>query len=200
MNKNISGRRETERPGFITLETERMVLRDHYRTDLASHHGLFSDETVMYYLQDIQTRSMAESEANLKSAMEEIDRKDRARIYLRMEDKRTGGHIGEIGYTVNAFTPLGKLADLGYFTYPRFWRQGYTSEAVKALLRFAFTEDGVLRMSVGCLKENAGSEGVMQKCGFIKEAEFRQLIWHDGSLKDRVVYRLFRDEWLALEL
>jgi ribosomal-protein-alanine N-acetyltransferase len=187
---------ELIQPGFIRLETERMVLRDHYSSDFETHHTLLSDETAMYYLPDIRTRTMAESETNLQFAMKEIGISDRAHVFLRMEDKPTGSHIGEIGYTVNTFTPLGKLADLGYFTYPRCWNQGYTSEAVKELLRFAFMEDGVYRMSVGCLKENPGSERVMQKCGFIKEAEFKQFVWHFGKLKDRVVYRLLKDEWL----
>jgi len=92
---------------------------------------------------------------------------------------------------------VGKLVDLGYFTYTHCWNKGYTTEAVQALLHFAFTQDGVCRMSAGCLRENIGSERVMQKCGFIKEAEFKQYAWHDGKLKDRVVYRLLKEEWLA---
>jgi ribosomal-protein-alanine N-acetyltransferase len=181
-------------PGFIQFETERMVLRDHVPSDLQTHHALLSDNKAMYYLPDIGTHSVAESEENLQFAMKEIGSKNRAHVFLRMEDKRSGSHIGEIGYTVSAFTPVGKLADLGYFTYPRCWNQGYTSEAVIELLRFAFTKDGVYRMSVGCLKENLGSERVIRKCGFIKEAEFKQFVWHDGKLKDRVVYRLIKDE------
>ncbi len=193
----MNGSPETEQPGFIRLDTERMILRDHYPSDLPTHHALFSDEKAMYYLQDLQTRTMAESESNLQFAMKEIGSGDRAHVFLRMEDKRTGSHIGEIGYTVSTLTTLGTLTDLGYFTHPRFWNQGYTSEAVKELIRFAFMDDGVYRMSVGCLKENTGSERVMQKCGFIKEAEFKQFVWHDGKLKDRVVYRLLKSEWLA---
>lgn len=188
---------KADRPVFIQFETERLIVRDHRPEDLSTHHTLFSDEKAMYYLQDIKTESMAESEANLKFAMQEIGLANRAHVFLRMEDKYTGSHIGEIGYTVSSFTPLGKLADLGYFTYPCFWNKGYTSEAVKALLRFAFTLDNVCRLSVGCLKENVGSERVMQKCGFIKEAEFKQFVWHNGRLKDRVVYRLLKDEFLA---
>lgn len=187
---------ENEQYRFIRLETERMVLRDHYPSDLPTHHNLLSDEKAMYYLPDICTHSMAESEANLQFAMKETGSYAREHVYLRMEDKRTGSHIGEIGYTVSAFTPLGKLADLGYFIYPRCWNQGYTSEAVKELMRFAFMEDGVYRMSAGCLKENIGSFRVMQKCGFMKEAEFIQFVWHDGRLKDRVVCRLLKDEYL----
>ena len=193
----MNGNMETNQPGFIQLETERMILRDHHFSDLITHHALLSDKKAMYYLPDICTCTLAESESNLQFAMKEIGSESRAHIFLRMEDKRAGCHIGEIGYTVNTFTPFGKLADLGYFSYPRCWNQGYTSEAVKLLLRFAFNEDGVYRMSTGCLTENAGSERVMQKCGFIKEAEFKQFVWHDGKLKDRVVYRLLKDEWLA---
>ena len=187
---------ETGLPGFIRLETDRLILRDHRPADLATHHALFSDEAAMRYLRDIQTHSIKESDVNLQFAMREIGALDRAHVFLRMEDKQTGAHIGEIGYTVSAFTPLGKLADLGYFTYPRFWNKGYTTEAVKAILSYAFTLDGVVRMSVGCLTENTGSERVMQKCGFIREAEFKQFVWHEGSLKDRVVYRLLTNEWL----
>jgi RimJ/RimL family protein N-acetyltransferase len=30
---------------------------------------------------------------------------------------------------------------------------------------------------------------------FIKEAERKAYVWHDGRLKDRVEYRLLRAEW-----
>lgn len=191
----MDGCREKERHGFIVLETERLILRDHRPSDLDTHHALLSDETAMYYLPEVKTNTLAESEANLAFSMQEIGQDNRMHVFLRMEDKRTLCHIGEIGYTVSAFPPPGKLADLGYFIYPRYWNQGYTSEAVKALLRFSFEKDNVFRMSVGCLKENKGSERVMQKCGFIKEAEFKEYVWHDGKMKDRVVYRLLKEEF-----
>ena len=41
------------------------------------------------------------------------------------------------------------------------------------------------------------STRVMQKCGFIKEADFKSHTWHDGAMKDRVEYRMLRDEWNA---
>lgn len=188
-----------ETPGFIHLYTGRLLLRDHIPADIETHHRLLSDRRAMYYLQDIQTNTLAESQANLTFSVKEIDHPDRAHVFLRIEERDTGLHIGEIGYTVSAFTPAGKLADLGYFTHTHCWNKGYTTEAVKALLRFAFTKDDVIRMSAGCLTENIGSERVMQKCGFIREAEFKQYTWHDGKLKDRVVYRLLREEWPAAQ-
>jgi len=29
----------------------------------------------------------------------------------------------------------------------------------------------------------------------LKEAEYKSFIWHDGRMKDRVEYRMLRDEW-----
>ena len=36
----------------------------------------------------------------------------------------------------------------------------------------------------------------MKKCGFIKEAEFKDFVFHDGKLKDRVEYRMLKNEWI----
>ena len=66
------------------------------------------------------------------------------------------------------------------------------------MIRFAFEEDHVYRVSCGCIKENIGSEKIMIKCGMIKEAEYKQFVWHDGRCKDRVEYRLLKDEWESL--
>lgn len=67
------------------------------------------------------------------------------------------------------------------------------------MLAFAFLENGVYRVTTGCLSENRGSERVMQKCGMIKEAEHVDWEWHDGRMKTRVEYRLLRDEWKKLQ-
>ena len=73
--------------------------------------------------------------------------------------------IPSVGYTVTNDTPIGKLVHAGYFIYPKFLGKGYTTEAFKRVLEFAFCDNDVYRVSTGCLAENIGSERVMQKCG-----------------------------------
>lgn len=109
--------------------------------------------------------------------------------------KETYKQVGSIGYTVMNDTPFGKLVHLGYFTYPEFWNKGYVTESLKKILEFAFTENNVYRIKTGCLRENKGSERVMQKCGMIKEADKKEYEYHDGKMKDRVEYRLLKREW-----
>ncbi len=180
---------------MIRLYTDRLLIRDHTESDLATHHELLSDRKVMRFMQDIQTDSIEESELNLKMAIDQTECSDRKYYFFRIEDKFTNEHIGEIGYTVLDFTPVGKIVEVGYFIRDKYWGMGYTKEAFEEVIRFAFEENDVCRILCGCLKENTASEKVMQKCGMIKEAEFKECQWHDGKLKDRVAYRLLRSEW-----
>lgn len=180
---------------MIFLQTERCIIRDHNQKDLMTHHALLSDKKVMYYLQDIATTSLEESQENLTKAINEIDKLHRQFYFLRIEDKKTKAHIGEIGYTVTNRLPIGKLVGMGYFIHASFWGRGFTAEALKEVIRFAFEEDDVFRISCGCIKDNIASEKVMIRCNMMKEADFKSYIWHDGEIKDRVEYRLLKHEW-----
>lgn len=184
---------------MINLQTHRLRIRDHISSDLGSHHKLLIDSKVMHYIQDIQTYSLEESKSNLQKAINEVNNPKRKFYFLRIENKKSE-HIGEIGYTVTDFTPVGKLVHLGYFSYPQFWGQGYMTEALKEVMRFAFMENDVFRITTGCLKDNIGSEKVMKKCNMIKEGEYKFKQYHDGEMKDRVSYRMLRDEWMKLKL
>ncbi len=74
-----------------------------------------------------------------------------------MEDGpgRHGQYVGEIGFTVRLDTPEGQVANLGYFVLPAFWRQGLTSEAAGAAIRYAFTALPVIKIETGCIKKTA---------------------------------------------
>lgn len=180
---------------MIKLETERIVVRDPVMDDLELHHKLLSDEKVMYYLPDIKTHSFEESKENFLSSIADTKSEQRTFYFFKIIDKKNLEHIGDIGYTVTNFSPVGKFVHLGYFIHERFWGKGYVTEALKEVIRFAFEENNVYRITTGCLSENIGSERVMQKCGFVKEAEHIDYEWHDGKVKTRVEYRLLKNEW-----
>jgi ribosomal-protein-alanine N-acetyltransferase len=179
----------------IKLSSDRLIIRDLVIEDLEKHHELISDKTVMYYLQDILTNNIHESKENLLQVIKDQNSTERKFYFFLIEDKNTKEFIGEIGYTVLNHTPHGKFVDMGYFIKENYWNKGYTTEALKKVLEFAFIENNVYRIRTGCLKENNFSERIMQKCGFIKEAELKDYVFHDGKLKDRVQYRMLKNEW-----
>ena len=180
---------------MIHLETDRLILRDYTDKDFDAYYKLKSDTQTMYYLQDLQARSPEGAKDEFIKVLSDQASPSRIYYFLHMERKDTHEQIGSIGYTVTDNTPVGKMVHLGYFTYPKHWGNGYTSEALKRLLEYAFTENNVYRVTTGCLAENKGSERVMQKNGMIREAEHLDYEWHDGEMKTRLEYRLLRHEW-----
>ena len=181
---------------MLSLETERLILRDFQQEDFEDYYQLKSDDKTMYYLRDLQLRTREEAMEDFRQVLADQKSQQRQFYFFHMETKDTREQVGSIGYTVTADTPVGKIVNMGYFTYPKFWGRGYTSEALEAVLEYCFTQGDVYRVTTGCLQENRGSERVMQKCGLIKEAEHIDWEWHDGKMKTRLEYRLLRDEFL----
>jgi [ribosomal protein S5]-alanine N-acetyltransferase len=178
----------------IKLETQRLVLREYEWSDLPAHHALISDPEIMYYIQDVFSRSMAESEENLRNAIEDIENPARTKVYLVIQT-RQGEYVGGIGYTVSQTNPAGKRVEIGYFTYPQFWGFGYVTEALKELIRFAFCRDDVYRIDGTCITQNVRSRRVMEKCGMVFEGERRNFEWHHEKLKGRCLFGLLKEEW-----
>lgn len=180
---------------MIYLETGRLILRDYTSDDFEAFYRLKTDDQTMYYMQDIKLDSIESAKEDFANVLEDMANIERRFYFLHMELKESHEQVGSIGYTVTGNTPVGKLVHMGYFTYPRFWGKGYTTEALKKVIEYAFTTDNVYRITTGCLAENIGSERVMQKCGMIKEAEHVDYEWHDGKMKTRLEYRLLKSEW-----
>ncbi len=114
---------------MIYLETERLILRDYREDDFDEYFRLKTDEKTMYYLQDIQLFSKEEADEDFQMVLEDMKKLDRKFYFLHMELKESHEQVGSVGYTVTDNTPAGKLVHAGYFTYPKFWGNGYTTEA-----------------------------------------------------------------------
>lgn len=183
---------------MIYLETERFILRDYCESDFNEYYRLKSDSKTMYYLQDIQLHTKEEAYEDFHQVLEDMSKPDRKFYFMYIELKASHEQVGSVGYTVINDTPVGKIVGAGYFIYPKFWGKGYTTEAFRRVLEFAFSDNNVYRVSTGCLAENTGSERVMQKCGLIKEAEHIDHEWHDGKMKTRLEYRLLKREFEEL--
>ena len=181
---------------MIHLETDRLILRDYCADDFDEYFRLMSDDKTMYYLPELKQNDIDAAKENFAEVLKDMERENREFYFFCMESKETHEIIGNVGYNVTGRALEGKTVHLGYFSYPKFWGNGYMPEAVKRVLEFAFTEDNVYKVTTGCLTENVGSERVMQKNGMVKEAELKDHELHDGKLKTRVEYRLLKDEWI----
>ncbi|MEG0847999.1 MAG: GNAT family N-acetyltransferase [Niameybacter sp.] len=65
--------------------------------------------------------------------------------------------------------------DLGYCIHKKYWRQGYATEMIKALISFGYDKGG-RRFTADVAQENIASNAVIKKLGFTiqKEGSFRK--------------------------
>ena len=84
--------------------------------------------------------------------------------------------------------------EIGYCIGRNWWHQGYTSEALQALLDFFFDEVGVNRVETRHDSRNPHSGGVMRKCGMHCEGVLRQSDWNNQGICDAVWYGILASE------
>ncbi len=68
--------------------------------------------------------------------------------------------------------------DLGYGLARRYWGQGYTTEAVAAIMDWAWQQPPIYRIWAVCDVENHGSARVLEKVGMQREGVLRRWIMH----------------------
>jgi RimJ/RimL family protein N-acetyltransferase len=74
-------------------------------------------------------------------------------------------------------------------------RKGYGSQALQMLLRFAFSELNLFRVSALVPGYNEAAAGLLRKFGFVEEVRRRKALNRDGALWDLIVFGLLRSEW-----
>jgi [ribosomal protein S5]-alanine N-acetyltransferase len=181
---------------MISISTSRLVIRDHENADLHAMHELYSSSEAMRFLPDLMTTTVDETDRKLVECLAATQQSPRTTYYFAVVNRSDGTYIGEIGYRINLRTDRGCRADLGYFIRKPYWRRGIITEAGHAVLRDAFEERDIRKMTAGCLAENVASERVLLKLGFAKEAALRCHQFHEGTWKDRVEYGLLRTDSL----
>ncbi|MGH2453956.1 MAG: GNAT family N-acetyltransferase [bacterium] len=176
-----------------TLETERLTLRPLTLEDAADVFAYASEPEVARYVPWEPHRSQEDSRQFIAGTLERSARGG-SNTWAIVE-RASGKVIGSI--RMGEVHPVHARADIGYSLGRRYWNQGLTTEAVRAVLRFGFEEVGLNRIYAVCHVANAASERVMQKVGMTYEGTLRQVALIKGGYEDRKLYAILRREWRA---
>jgi len=72
---------------------------------------------------------------------------------------------------------------------------GYGAEALNLILRYAFDELNLYRLSAGTFEYNSAAIRFFERAGFVVEVRRRQAIQRDGRRWAAILLGLLRDEW-----
>ncbi len=153
-------------PMFI-LTTERLFLRYFQITDAEAMYGVFGDEEVMHFSDGVQTKQWVQNwlQKQIKNYQ------DQGLGPYAVVEK----HKQEvIGYCGLFFFPdvNGQLeVEIGYRLKRSVWGQGYATEAVIAVLDYAFSTLGLKRIIAMIDPANVASIRVAEKVGMRYEQD-----------------------------
>ncbi len=90
-----------------------------------------------------------------------------------------------------------KKSTTGYWLGEKYWRVGYGSEALKAMLDFAFKKLKLRKVSADVYVGNPSSGKLMQKFGAKLEGTKRKedVCQADGKIKDAQIFGLLKEEY-----
>ena len=132
----------------------------------------------IYPMSDAQMKSLIAEQTvqELKEAYQEmldscLTYPDQRNWYALWNLERNDESKAIVGYL--SFRGLGNdgILEIGYGTNPEYENQGYMTEAVSAVVRWASVQAGVTRIEAETTADNLASQRVLQKTGFIPSGE-----------------------------
>ena len=106
-------------------------------------------------------------------------------------DKTTGALYGCMGLANNKKHRNGET---GYWVGEEFWGNGYASEALRAVIDFAFFEKGFHKVYARHFESNPASGRVMQNAGMVYEGRQIDQVFKEGRYETLLLYGIINSE------
>lgn len=84
-------------------------------------------------------------------------------------------------------------AEIGYWIGESYWGNGYGTEAVRLLVRYAFDELKLIHVYASVFERNKTSMRVLEKSGFHLEVIIKSGIIKDDVVIDEYLYSILSD-------
>lgn len=174
---------------FPILETEDLKLREVAAADVSSVFSIFSDpEVVRFY--DLSVFDSPNQAAEMINRWRfRFEKREAVRWGITRAVQ--GQVIGTVGLHVQSDWKAG----LGYDLGRPHWRQGIMTQALRAVLSFAFQEIELERLEALVMPGNQASSGLLAKLGFRREGLLRRYAYFKGTHHDLECFSLLRGEF-----
>jgi ribosomal-protein-alanine N-acetyltransferase len=165
------------------LHTERLTLKLVERADQRKvFEGLSHPDIIRYYGVSYETyeatsRQMQFYEDHYKNGTGYL-------FKLLLNDT----FIGVAGvYFIN---PQHRHAEMGYWLFPEYWKNGYATEAMKKIIAFSFEELHLHRLKADVETENPASSNLLKRLGFEKEGVMQDCEYKNGRYINLEIWAL----------
>lgn len=172
---------------FPTLETERLLLRQVNTKDADDILALRSNKEVMKYIPRPFLKNKEEAFELIAMFDDKIENNigiNWGITFLDAPEKL----LGIIGHY--RIKPEHYRAEVGYMLFPEYSGEGIVSEALKKVVEYGFKEMKLHSIEAVLDPKNSGSEKVLLKSGFVKEAHLLENEYYEGRFLDTLIYSI----------
>ena len=181
----------------MELITPRLRIREFDKKDIASLvNNLNNLEVSKTLLKVPYPYNTKEAEWWIKHCKEEMGKTPRENYDLAIELNSEKNVIG--GIALNHVDKYQGTAEIGFWLGQKYWRQGLMTEAIKAVLGFAFNKLSLRRIDWYAFSDNKASNELAGKIGFKYEGMRRKFCRCKATseLHDDNIYGLLREDWI----
>lgn len=178
--------------GTVTLETERLILRQFVLGDAeAMHRNWAGDPEVTKYLTWPTHKDVEVSRMVLTDWCSNYEKPEYYQWAIAWKDQ-PDDPFGAIA--VVAMAAEAEAVEIGYCIGRAHWGKGVMTESLNAVIDFFFDRVGALRVQARHDPHNPGSGRVMEKCGMKYEGTLRQSDRNNQGICDAVVRGILASE------
>lgn len=182
--------------GTQTIETDRLVLRKFkYEDNQNMLKYWISDPNIQFlYFEPIYSNY-----DEVKKLLDEYISSYEDNDYYRwaIEEKDSSCCIGQIAFFLMDVD--NHFAEIEYCVGSDFQRNGYVTEATKAILDFGFNKVDLHKIQICHAEDNLVSKAIIDKCNFKYEGTLRDYFFVDGKYLDRSFYSILKKEYIYFE-
>lgn len=176
---------------FPTIETSRLILKLISSEEMFRIFNSLPQEEVMKILGH---RTVADYEKEYAKHLGGYSTYNRKFIMFFLIDKQSGLIIGRCG--IHNWNKDHRRAEIGYHMEDESFKQkGLMSEAVKAVIAYAFRELNLNRLEAMAGVDNVPSLRIIEKNGFTKEGRLRQHVVAGEHFQDSFTFSILASEY-----
>lgn len=169
---------------FPTIDLGDFILREQTLEDAEAFLEYYSDPQVSKYIVSFIPKTVEEARSEIRYWINVFSYNDG--LYFAIARKSDNKMIGSVG--VSGVNRSHNRTEASYDLAKEYWGQGIMTKALKAVLKYAFTELKFNRIEAYAMPDNIGSQKVLEKCGFAFEGVLRQHRFHNGKYVDIGIY------------
>ncbi|OAD44562.1 GNAT family N-acetyltransferase [Polaribacter atrinae] len=112
-------------------------------------------------------------------------------LRLLIEEPATKQQLGMID--LFDYNPMHKRAGIGILIHPDFQKQGFATESLSILIKYAFSYLNVHQLYANITTDNSKSIALFKKHSFKEVGIKKDWILFEGKFKDEVLFQLIKD-------